>query len=487
MEDQHELDMPLLSILIPAYNEEEFLPVLLERVLAAPLPSGLEKEVLVVDDGSSDGTAMAALEAARRAPGQVRVLRHELNRGKGAAIRTALAEARGEFALIQDADLEYDPRDYPRLLDPLLEGRADAVYGTRFAVGLERRVLYFWHALANQWLTALVNAVADLNLTDVWTGYKAFRTELVRSIPIRSDGFSFEVEITLKLAQREAVIYETPIRYHGRTREEGKKIRPRDALLGILTLLRFALRRDACADPGADILDRLAAAHRFNAWMAETVAPFAGRRVLEIGAGIGNLTRRLAPGRELYIASDIEGEHLSRLAARLSHRPNVRTARVDLTRADDFAPLRGLVDTVVCLNVVEHVEDDRLALRNLFDVLAPGGRAIILVPEGQRLYGELDRVLGHWRRYSQAELRQKMEQAGFEIEHLFGFNRVTRPGWWWNGRVLRRRTFSRLQLGIFDRLVWLWKRIDPWLPWRGVSLIAVGRKPAAGQPADQTR
>ena len=192
MEAQHGFVMPLLSILIPAYNEEEFLPVLLERVLAAPLPSGLEKEVLVVDDGSADGTAKAALEAALRAPAQVRVLRHERNRGKGAAIRTALAEARGEFALIQDADLEYDPRDYPRLLEPLLEGRADAVYGTRFAVGLERRVLYFWHALANQWLTALVNAVADLNLTDVWTGYKAFRTQLVRSIPIRSDGFSFE-------------------------------------------------------------------------------------------------------------------------------------------------------------------------------------------------------------------------------------------------------------------------------------------------------
>ena len=280
---------------------------------------------------------------------------------------------------------------------------------------------------------------------------------------------------------------QTPIRYHGRTREEGKKIRPRDALLGILTLLRFALRRDACADPGADILDRLAAAHRFNAWMAETVAPFAGRRVLEIGAGIGNLSRKLAPGREFYVASDIDAEHLSRLAARLSHRPSVRTARVDLTRAEDFAPLRGLVDTVVCLNVVEHVEDDRLALRNLFDVLAPGGRAIILVPEGQRIYGELDRVLGHWRRYSQAELRQKMEHAGFEIEHLFGFNRVTRPGWWWNGRVLRRRTFSRLQLGIFDRLVWLWKRIDPWLPWRGVSLIAVGRKPDSSPGEDQTR
>lgn len=478
--------MQLTSILIPAYNEEEFLPTLLERVLTAPLPAGLDREIIVVDDGSTDTTAEVALSAARRHPGRVRVLRHQRNRGKGAAIGTALAEARGDFALIQDADLEYDPRDYPKLLEPILEEGADAVYGTRFAVGLERRVLYFWHAVANRWLTALVNAAADLNLTDVWTGYKAFRTRLVRSIPLRCSGFSFEVELTLKLAQRDAVIYETPIRYHGRTREEGKKIRARDAVWGILTVLRFALRRDIYVHRGPEILDRLAGARRFNAWMTDTIAPFVGKRVLEIGAGIGNMTRLLAPGRDLYCASDIDGEHLSRLKARLCHRPNVRVTRIDLTRGEDFEPLRETVDTVVCLNVVEHVEDDLSALRNLHRVLAPGGRAVVLVPQGQGIYGELDRVLGHWRRYSEQELRSKMEQAGFQLERVFMFNRVTRPGWWWNGRVLKRRTFSRLQLWLFDRLVWLWRRVDDRLPWPGVSLIAIGRK-AAPDPNAQTR
>lgn len=473
--------MPLVSILIPAYNEQEFLPAVLGRVLRAPLPEGLEREILVVDDGSTDGTAEAAMEVARRSDSAVRILRHERNRGKGAAVRTALAEARGEFALIQDADLEYDPRDYPRLLAPLVEGRADAVYGTRFAVGTERRVLYFWHSVANRWLTTLANLASDLNLTDVWTGYKAFRTALVRSIPLRSDGFSIEAELTIKLAQREAVIYETPIRYHGRTYEEGKKIRRRDALLGLLAVLWYSLRRDIYTDPGAEILDRLAQTRRFNAWMAETITPFVGRRVLEIGAGIGNLTRRLAPGREFYVASDIDDEHLARLAARVAHRPNVRVARVDLSRSEDFEPMRESVDTVVCLNVVEHVEDDLAALRNLCRALVPGGRAIVLVPEGQSIYGELDAVLGHWRRYSADELRAKMEQAGFEVERMFGFNRVTRPGWWLNGRLLKRRTFSRAQLWLFDRLVWLWRRLDGWLPWPGVSLIAVGRKPGSVQ------
>lgn len=475
--------MPRVSILIPAYNEEEFIPELLRRVLHAPLPEGVEREVLVVDDGSTDGTAEAALEAARRANGVVRVLRHERNRGKGAAVRTALAEARGEFALIQDADLEYDPRDYPKLLEPLLDGRADAVYGTRFAVGTERRVLYFWHSVANRWLTTLANFASGLNLTDVWTGYKAFRTALVRSIPLRSDGFSFEAELTIKMAQREAVIYELPVRYHGRTYEEGKKIRRGDALLGLLAVLWYALRRDVYTDAGAEILDRLAHARRFNAWMADTIAPYVGRRVLEIGAGIGNLTRRLAPGRALYVASDIDEEHLARLAARMAHRPKVRVARVDLGRPEDFEPLRESVDTVICLNVVEHVEDDLLALRNLRSALAPGGRAIVLVPEGQSIFGELDTVLGHWRRYSEPGLRAMMEQAGFEVERVFGFNRVTRPGWWFNGRVLKRRTFGRAQLWLFDRLVWLWRRVDGWLPWPGVSLIAIGRNPGG----DQTR
>jgi glycosyltransferase involved in cell wall biosynthesis len=467
----------LVSILIPAYNEEEFLGAVVDRVLSASLPEGVDREVIIVDDGSTDGTGEIAAEVARKHNGVVRVLRHPVNRGKGAAVRTALAAARGELAIIQDADLEYDPRDYGKLLAPLLEGRADVVYGTRFAVGAERRVLYFWHAVANRSLTLLANVASNLNLTDVWTGYKAFRTELVRSIPLRCDGFAFEVELTVKLAQREAVIYETPIRYHGRTYEEGKKIRRRDALYGILTLARFVLDRDIYRDQGSEILDRLATARNFNSWMAETIAPFLGRRVLEVGAGIGNLTRRLAAGRELYIASDIDDQHLGRLSARVAHRPHVRVAQIDLRKAKDFEPFGGQVDTVVCLNVLEHVEDDEKALKNIHRVLEPGGRAIVLVPQDQRIYGELDAVLGHFRRYSAAELRHKMASAGFEIEALFDFNRITTPGWWWNGRVLRRRTISSVQLRIFDSLVPVWKRVDKWLPWRGASLIVIGRKP----------
>src|SRR5277367_2626219 len=173
-----------LSILIPLYNEEEFVGTLLERVLAAPLPEGVGREIIVVDDGSTDGSAEIVEAVAASHPAVLRLIRQPRNQGKGAAIRTAIEHATGEFSLIQDADLEYDPREYGRLLAPLLEGKADAVYGSRFVISGERRVLYFWHSVANQLLTEFANLVADLNLTDMETGYKAFRTSLLQSIPI---------------------------------------------------------------------------------------------------------------------------------------------------------------------------------------------------------------------------------------------------------------------------------------------------------------
>lgn len=467
-----------VSILVPLYNEEEYIVPILERVFAAPLPERMEREVIVVDDGSTDGSAEAVEEALRRWPDRLRLLRHERNRGKGAAVRTALEHASGEFCLIQDADLEYDPRDYIKLLKPLVEGRADAVYGSRFLVAGERRVLYFWHALANKILTTFCNLAADLNLTDVETCYKACRTSLLKSIPLRSDRFGIEPELTIKLAKRQARIYETPVSYHGRTYEEGKKIGLRDAIAAAGVILRYWFSSDIYKDAGPEILEAFTNAPRFNRWMADTIRPFLGERVLEIGAGIGNLSRHLAPRRKLYIATDIDLEHLARLRTRLEHRPNLQIRRCDLAQAEDFVELAGSVDTVVCLNVVEHVEDDVGALANLYAALAPGGRAVVLVPHDQRIYGTLDEALGHWRRYSHEELRRKMERAGFAVERILEFNRISRPGWWVAGRLLKRRTISPVALWFFDRLIWLWRRIDHRLPWKPTSLIAIGVKPA---------
>ena len=465
-----------LSILIPLYNEEEFIQPLLERVLAAPYPDGIEFEIIVVNDCSKDGSAEAVEDFIRRTNAPITLVHHEQNQGKGAAIRTAIGHARGEFSLIQDADLEYDPREYPKLLGPLLEGKADAVFGSRFMVSGERRVLYFWHSLANQILTLVCNIAADLNLTDMETCYKAFRTSLLKTIPIRSNRFGIEPELTIKLARRQARIYETPISYHGRTYEEGKKIGLKDAFDAFWVMLKYRFANDLYTDTGLEILDALSYAPNFNHWMADTILPYAGERVLEIGAGTGNLTRPLAHRRKYYAATDIGQEHLEALRNRFAHRPNLEVRRCDVINAEDTGYFRGRVDTIVCLNVLEHVDDATAALRNLYDVLEPGGRLIVLVPQGPEIYGALDQALGHHQRYTQQQLRERLAEAGFSVERLIEFNRVSRPGWIFTGKVLRRRTLPRFPLRIFNSLVWLWRKIDGSLPWPSVSIIAIARK-----------
>ena len=465
-----------ISILVPLYNEEEFVATLLERVIAAPLPEGFQREIIVADDASTDASVEEVEATQARFPGVIRLLRTARNQGKGAALRRAIAEASGEFSIIQDADLEYNPNEYLKLLAPLVDGRADAVFGSRFMSSGERRVLYFWHSLANHLLTGMCNVFADLNLTDMETCYKAFRTSLLKSIPIRSQRFGFEPEIAIKLAKRQARIYETPISYNGRTYEEGKKIGLKDAFEAFWVILKTALSRDIYLDKDKDILDAFASAPNFNRWMADTIRPYVGKNVLEIGAGMGNLTRQLLPGRKRYVATDIDREHLERLSNRLSHRPHLQIAELNAAVPDNHAPFQGQMDTVICLNVLEHIEDDLEALRNIRCMLQDGGRAVILVPSGQSIFNSLDEELGHFRRYSEDQLRERMAAAGFDVETVLHFNRASRPGWWLNGTILKRRTISRLQLRNFDRMVWLLRRVDAYLPWSQTSIIGIGRR-----------
>jgi len=478
------MNSQLLSILVPLYNEEEFVGLLLERVLQAALPDGMAREIIVVDDGSSDSSAEIVADVAASHP-EVRLVSHDRNRGKGAAIRTAVEHARGDFCVIQDADLEYDPGEYQNLLRPLLEGKADVVYGSRFMIVGERRVLYFWHSVANRLLTEFCNLVADLNLTDMETCYKAFRSSLLKSLPLRCSRFGIEPELTIKVARRHARVYEIPISYHGRTYEEGKKIGFKDAVQAVFVILRFAFTHDLYKDPGPLTLQALSRAVRFNRWMAETIRPYVGERVLEIGAGTGNLTRVLLPRVKSYVASDIDQEHLARLSNRFVHRPNLQVRRCDLSNPADFAGIAESMDTVVCLNVLEHIEDDMQALRNIHSALSTGGRAIILVPHGQEIFGTLDSALGHFRRYSHATLQQRLEEAGFRVEAILDFNRISRPGWYVSGKILKRRTLSPVQMTLFDKLVWLWRRIDGPLPWPPTSIIAIATKGERAAPPSQ--
>jgi glycosyltransferase involved in cell wall biosynthesis len=230
-----------LSVTMPCYNEAATLAQAVERVLAADT-LGLDLEVVIVDDGSADQSAAIAEEIGNR-DGRVRVIRQAANMGKGAALRTGFGEASGDIILVQDADMEYDPAEYPKLLGPILDGRADVVFGSRFVGGDGHRVLYFWHSLGNKVLTLLSNMMTNLNLTDMETCYKVFRREVLEKIIIREDRFGFEPEITAKIARlRPRVrIYEVGIGYSGRTYQEGKKIKWTDGVRAIYCILRYNL------------------------------------------------------------------------------------------------------------------------------------------------------------------------------------------------------------------------------------------------------
>src|SRR5436309_4745843 len=352
-----------LSVVIPVYNERFLVAELVHRVLAVSAPEIREMEVLLVDDGSKDGSLEILRRIAAAEPERILYLEHDHNRGKGAALRTGIAQATGDLIVFQDADLEYDPRDYPRLIRPFLEDGADVVYGSRFLPSERRRVLNHRHTLGNKLLTGLSNWFTDLNLTDMETCYKMFRAPLLKSIPIRSNDFAIEPEITAKVAKRDCRVFEVPVSYLGRTYREGKKIGWRDAWRAVKAIVRYRLVDDLYAEDeyGSHILHSLERAQHFNRWMAEAIAPHVGARVLEIGAGIGNITTWLLP-RDLYLASDINPSYLDYLHNFALGRPYLEVDRIDLEDASCFRRWEGQFDTVVCLNVLEHVRDPNLAL-----------------------------------------------------------------------------------------------------------------------------
>jgi glycosyltransferase involved in cell wall biosynthesis len=466
-----------LSVLVPVYNERYLVEASLRRLLALKDSIIYRMEVIVVDDCSTDGSWEILRQIAAEDT-RIVLLRHERNMGKGAALRTALERATGEISIVHDADLEYNPADIPSLLQPFATEAADAVFGSRYLSSHYRRALMFRHTWMNQALTFVANIFTDLNLSDIETCYKAIRTPLFQSIPLRNNDFRFEIEIAFKLAKRHARVFEAPISYLARSYQEGKKIGPKDALLALTAILRFWLIDDIYKEDeyGSHILVSLEKVRRFNLWMGQMLAPYLGNSILEIGAGIGTLTSQFIP-RELYLASDINPSYLSYLRAYSIGKPYLRVRHIDAGVPSDFAGLEGKFDTALMINVLEHVPNEQTALGNIRSSLIPKGRAVILVPQHPALYGTLDRALDHRERYTRESLQQGLERAGFEVERIVDFNRFSVPGWWLNGKILRRKTFSRLQLKMLQITMPLLRRIDRAFPWRGLSLIAVAVKP----------
>ncbi|MBI2898938.1 MAG: glycosyltransferase [Planctomycetes bacterium] len=464
-----------VGVVVPVYNEIVTVREILRRVAEIPLVS----EIVVVDDCSTDGTreVLRKREAELRAGPPPRptykFVYQPVNKGKGAALRTGFKYVESDITIVQDADLEYDPRDYPKLVQPILDGDADVVYGSRFA-GWPRRVLYFWHAVANRVLTTLSNMATDLNLTDMETCYKVFKTEILRSIPIRSDRFGFEPEITAKVAKLGCRVYEVPISYHGRSKAEGKKIGLKDAFQALWIILKYMFVDDTTTDTAHGTLRLLQREGMFYyKWLFDRIRRWIGNDVLEVGAGVGIMTRFFL-GRERVTATDVSPKYLRELQTTLGHWPNVNVRPFDLMGGTNHLP--GGYDTVVCLNVLEHVEDDAGALRRMRDVLRPGGRLVLYVPADPRLYCEIDRGVGHYRRYTMEEALRKVREAGFRVLHARHHNTLGAIGWFFNGKILRRKALAEGQVRGFRLLRPLLALDEKFESRFALSVMVVGEK-----------
>lgn len=463
-----------LSIIIPVFNEVSTLESILKKVIEAPLPEGIGKEIIIVDDGSSDGTHKLYPEIEKRV---AKVLIHEVNQGKGAALRTGIKAATGDFLIVQDADLEYDPNEYIRLIEPLLEDRADVVYGSRFLSEKGRRVLYFWHTVGNQCLTLLSNMFTDLNLTDMETCYKMFRRSVIQDIKIEENRFGFEPEITAKLAKKRVRFYEIGISYNGRTYEEGKKIGIRDLFRAVYCIIRYSVFSRS-EDVGKQTLERMETYGGYADYIIQHLRPHFGDRALEFGAGIGTIAHRNLDRERLFVTEYNEGymDTLHRLFDPLDH--------VSVHQMDIANPLPELleeeIDTVYSSNVLEHIKDDEAAMDGVYQLLKPGGRFVFLVPAFPQLYSPLDRNLEHYRRYTKTSAIRKLRRAGFSVKKAYYINFVGGCGWWFAGRILRQGEISDLNIlvhRIIEPVSRLVDRIFGESSPFGLSLIVIAEKP----------
>ncbi len=466
----------LFSILIPVYNEQAYLARVVERVLAAPLPEGVERELILVDDRSTDRTPEVVASLVARYPEKIRAFRQPKNQGKGAAIRRAIQEMKGDYAIIQDADLEYNPNEYSLVLAPLLDGRADVVYGSRFATRETRKIVNYHHKLGNLFLTHLSNWTTGLDLTDMETCYKAFRADVLKSIPLRSNRFGIEPEITAKIAKRGWTVYEVPIGYNGRRYSEGKKIGWKDGVSAIRTIVKYWLVDDCFYDGdleggAAPTFERSRVATKA---VVDKALPFLGLRTLELGAGQGEASRYL-PQKERLTLADPDEKNVKFLRAGYDGNAVVDVARLRLdAKPAENAPLLDFTDSsqstenaqtaeydaIVALNRVDALPfDDAQKFGRLRSLLKSNGRVVFTLPAENA--GAVSR--GYW----PTEIERRLADAGFRVEKIERFDALA--------ALLGKRggqTPSRRALKLYDSLFRWTRWLDKIIPGARFFVVA---------------
>ncbi|MEX2651335.1 MAG: methyltransferase domain-containing protein, partial [Acidimicrobiia bacterium] len=366
--------------------------------------------------------------------------------------------------------------EYPKMINPILEGKADVVYGSRFAASAERRVLFFWHSVGNKLLTGLSNMANDINLTDMETCYKSVRADVLRDLRLTSDRFGIEPEITARLARYGARIYEVPISYHGRTYAEGKSIGWRDGVQALWLIFKFRfIDTKSSEDAGLSTLESLSAAPGVAKWTMEQFRSHLGARVFEAGSGMGNLTAQLLD-REKLVVADIDERQVRAVKLRFGHLENLEAVQGDLEDPAFYDGLAGEFDSVLCVNVLEHLDHPGVAVSEFFKTTRPGGRLLILVPGHDWLFSEADTALGHRRRFSEDSLRKVVEDAGYDVVDLYQFNRLGVLGWYTN-KIFGRTQAAPWQARVFGMLLPVARLIEGlhFLP--GLSLVAICRRP----------
>jgi SAM-dependent methyltransferase len=439
-----------LSVIIPVFNEANTILEIIKKIQNTVF----EKEIIIVDDGSNDGTREILkqlmnekLTSDSEKQKDIKIIFKKKNDGKGSAVREGLKYVTGNIVVIQDADLEYYPDEYGLLIQKIVEGKADVVYGSRF-IGTHR-VFYLYHYLGNRILNSIVNIFLNTCLTDLMTGYKVFRRSVFDNIRLEADGFEFEVEITVEVFKQRYRVYEVPISYAGRTYEEGKKIRWSDFFRCLYWLLKSNCRS---IETGKDTLLKMKLMDKNNEWTYKKIKPYLGNTILEFGSGMGTISRYLVRyGRKVFL-TDINTDYVEYLKDRFIGNPEVYVYCKDIEK-DEMVFGNVKFDTIIAINLLEHIEDDEKVMKNACSLLSSGGKFIIIVPAHKFLMSEFDRLIGHQRRYEKDDLKNKLERAGFKISHMEFMNSFSAIGWFFQFKILHKRAMMKSSLIFADKIV----------------------------------